>query len=243
MAYRTLDDDEAQRLTGTGSVGATSVAGGAPASAVAPGAATPAAPASRFVGFNQYLSANRTAADATANRIADGVDAAQQRAQDAAGAVRSEVDTTPADPAALFGRAATRVRGVGNVNATPQPRGVQQGADAASYDAYATAAREAQQATANTGTTGGLQQLIGTGSGGAGRFDAGLVGAAGAGRFAAQRSRYADLAASLDPATYTRQEPVAAAAPAQRSAPARQKRDPRLDEIERRRQGTRTGGF
>lgn len=243
MAYRNLDDDEAQRLTGTGAVGATSVAGGAPADAGAPGAAprSAAAPASRFVGFNQYLAANRTAADATANRIADGVDAAQQRAQDAAGAVRSEVDTTPTDPAALFGRTATRVRGVGNVNATPQPQGAQQGADAASYDDYATAAREAQQATANTGTTGGLQQLIGTGSGGAGRFDAGLVGAAGAGRFAAQRSRYADLAASLDPATYTRPPPRT---PAQRPAPVRE-RASIDDEMERRRRAPniRRGGI
>ena len=258
MAYRTLDDDEAQRLTGTGTVGATSVLGGAPASS---NSAAPAAPASRFVGFDRFLAANRGAAEATAGRIADGVDAAHRRAQDAAGAVRSEVDAaTPATAQATrtIGAAAapsvtnapmpTGTYGLSGASpaATLTGSGPRQGAEASSYGAYTTAAHDAQTAAANTGTMGGLQQLIGTGSGGAGRFDAGLVGAVGERRFGEQRSRYGALASALDPAGYTgTPRAPAAAATAQRAAPASRQPQSIDEEMLRRRRdpNIRRGGF
>lgn len=190
MSYRQTDDDD--ELMQTASAGPIT---GAPVptagSGQAVGAPTPAAasgaPASRFVGFQQYLDANRSAADATAGRIAGEVEGLAQQAQAANQAVRDDVS----QPSLI-----SQVRDV----QTPQ----RSGAESALYGRAATATHDAQTALDNTQTAGGLQQLIGTGSGGAGRFDAGLVGAAGRQQFGQLRSRYADLQGALDrTATYT----------------------------------------
>ncbi len=201
MAYRQTDDDDelmqASSAPVTG-VPVPSVGGGQAVGAPVP-ASSPTAPASRFVGFNQYLAANRSAADATAGKVAGQVEGLAQTAQQANQAVRDDV----AKPTVL-----EQVRDVQG----PQRRGV----DSSLYGAATTATHDAQTALANTGTTGGLQQLIGTGSGGAGRFDAGLVGAAGRQRFGQLRSRYADLQGALDrTATRTAPPPTASYAPVQ----------------------------
>ncbi len=201
MAYRQTDDDDelmqasAAPVTG---VPAPAVGGGQAVGAPAP-AAAPSAPASRFVGFNQYLSANKTAADATAGKVAGQVEGLVQTAQQANQAVRDDV----AQPTAI-----EQLRDVQG----PQRRGV----DSDLYGRATTATHDARTALANTGTTGGLQQLIGTGSGGAGRFDAGLVGAAGRERFGQLRSRYANLQGALDrTAAHTAPPPATSYAPLQ----------------------------
>lgn len=228
MAYRQTDDDD-ELMQGSASVGPIT---GAPVATAGSGQAVgsptsssaPSAPASRFVSFQQYLDANRSAADATAGRIAGEVEGLAQQAQQANQAVRDDVS----QPSLV-----SQVRDV----QTPQ----RSGAESALYGRAATATHDAQTALANTGTAGGLQQLIGTGSGGAGRFDAGLVGAAGRQQFGQLRSRYADLQGALDrTATYTAPSPgssapAATATPVAPSLGGREERDE--DEARRRIQG------
>ena len=203
MAYRQTDDDD-DILSAASSGPATgvpvpTVGGGQAVGSPSTPAAAPSAPASRFVGFQQYLNANRSAADATAGRVADQVEGLAQDAQRANQAVRDDV----AQPSAI-----------GQLRDVPDDG--RRGVDSALYGRATTATHDAKTALANTGTTGGLQQLIGTGSGGAGRFDAGLVGAAGRERFGQLRSRYADLQGALDrTATHTAPPPTASYAPVQ----------------------------
>lgn len=219
MAYRQTDDDDEMMQAAAApvaGVAAPSVGG----QAVAP-ATTPGAPASRFVGFNQYLAANRGAADATAGRVAGQVEGLAQDAQAANQAVRDDT----LQPSAI-----SQLR---DVQGAPRS-----GAESPLFGRAATATHDARTALANTGTTGGLQQLIGTGSGGAGRFDAGLVGAAGAQRFRGLRSRYADLQGALDrTATHTAPPP---AAPPVAGAPVAPGGRADLDEERRRRIQQRT---
>lgn len=228
MAYRqTNDDDDILSATSSGpAVGVPSVGAGQAVGAPST-AAAPSAPASRFVGFNQYLAANRNAADATAGKVAGQVEGLAQAAQQANQAVRNDVAARPTTPSAL-----SQMRDIPDAPAPAGPSG----AESPLFGQAATATHDAQTALANTGTTGGLQQLIGTGSGGAGRFDAGLVGAAGRQRFQGLRSRYADLQGALDrTATYTGPQTAQPSTPSTGSAAPVRTIQPDMEEERRRR--------
>lgn len=229
MAYRQTDDDDELMQASAAPVTGVPVptVGGGQAVGSPSTPAAPSAPASRFVGFQQYLSANRSAADATAGKVADRVEGLAQDAQRANQAVRDDVAARPTTPSAI-----SQMRDIPDAPAPAGPSG----AESPLFGQAATATHDAQTALANTGTTGGLQQLIGTGSGGAGRFDAGLVGAAGAQRFQGLRSRYADLQGALDrTATYTSPQTTQPSTPITGSAAPVRTVQPDIEEERRRR--------
>lgn len=222
MAYTPYQDDDEDEFR---------PAGAAPAAASAPGAAAVAAPAQpqggRFVGFSQYLNANRDAAQRTAGQVADGVEKQGQGAEgalrQAQGAFRQDVQrgapgySMPAAPSARATAAPRAQLQAGTPSMRPQglysqPSLEQQAqatysgpgslAEGSGYEALVGQTEKAAAAARNTGTSAGLQAVMAeqgraASTSGGRAFDAGLVGATGQGRFAQVRSRYSGLSQLL----------------------------------------------
>lgn len=167
-----------------------------PAQAAAPGAgsATPAqaaAPASRFVEFGRYLAANRDAAQASANRVAQGIEDKGNAVQTGLAGAQQQFNAATSQPL----QSATTEELANETYTGPNSL-----ADTSGWSGLQSQVADAQDAAQATQTPGGVGALTGGQSEGGRRFNAALVGNVGAERFGQLRERFGRMADGLSAA-------------------------------------------